>query len=208
MKNWLTAFGTSASILALGLSETIPTWTRFLIMIVGIYCLVYLIREGTEEARTNQITCHSDNEISDAMKGLIKSQGKILIMSRDLTWVDEEMAGVMRNKASSITIFAEKPNKVTRQLQEAGVIIKFYGEYGFEPKTRFTAVRYNKTHPQIAIANTENTVRKGKKFEHTIYETSDKGGKRDKMLVSLALDMIALGNLVFKEKNDADSSDS
>lgn len=128
-------------------------------------------------------------------------------MSRDLTWVNGEIEDVLTSKASSVVIFAERENEVTKRLRAKGIQVYYYGKLGFEPKTRFTVIRYNRDNPQVAIANTLETVRKKGKFKHTIYETRDQGQRQDKWINSLAIDLISLCKLASKQaEQEADAS--
>ena len=163
-------------------------------VLVDIGFISYYVFKSDE---VNELTCQSDEEIKDAMKNLIKTQGKICIMSRDLTWVDCEIEAVIASKSTNILIFAEKENELTKKLQKTGVDIRYYGVLGFEPKTRFTVTRYNGNNPQVAIANTQNSVRKKSKIRHTIYQTKKNNGT-DEWINSLAIDMISLCKRVCK----------
>ena len=157
-------------------------------IVVDIFLVIYYVHK---EDNINQLICQSDDEIKDAMKKIIKMQGKICVMSRDLSWVDCEVKACILAKANSILIFAEKETELTKELQNGGVEMKYYGNWNFEPKTRFTVIRYNKNNPQVAIANTQYSIRKKGKVHHTIYQTQNNNGT-DEWINSLALDMIAL----------------
>lgn len=159
-----------------------------LFIVIDISLVIYYVHK---EDNINQLICQSDDEIKEAMKKIIKMQGKICVMSRDLSWVDCEVKSCILAKANSVLIFAEKESELTKELQNGGVEMKYYGNWNFEPKTRFTAIRYNKNNPQVAIANTQNSIRKKGKVHHTIYQTQNNGGT-DEWINSLALDMIDL----------------
>ena len=177
-----------------------------MIGIAGIGSLIYLFFKDKKENEVNERVCQSDEEVKKAMIELIRTQGKVCIVSRDLSWVDEEVAAYISAKANSILIFVEKETVLTQKLKVAGANIKFYGHLGYEPKTRFTIVRYNSVNPQVAIADTQNSIRKKGKFKHTIYQTVSNGSKQDKWINSLALDMMDLYNLVCEdEKNDKEN---
>lgn len=194
--NVISAIGTAASILSLAfISELLPG-IKYFIIIVGILCLTLLlfgIYKEKKNLQINEIICTNDEQIKEEMKNLIKMQGKICIMSRDLTWVDDKIKKCIIEKKSSTLIFAEHETELTKKLEENGVDIRYYGKTGFIPNTRFTVIRYNKSDRQVAIANTKNTLRKKNKMEHTIYMTNeDPNDKRDSWLSSLAYDMISL----------------
>jgi len=206
MRRYILSFANVASILGLAFATQIPIGGRVVIGIAGIGSLIYLFFKDKKENEVNERVCQSDEEVKKAMIELIRTQGKVCIVSRDLSWVDEEVAAYISAKANSILIFVEKETVLTQKLKVAGANIKFYGHLGYEPKTRFTIVRYNSVNPQVAIADTQNSIRKKGKFKHTIYQTVSNGSKQDKWINSLALDMMDLYNLVCEdEKNDKEN---
>lgn len=196
--NIISAIGTVASILSLAFIPELLLlpWIKYFLIIVGMLCLAVLlfgIYKEKKNMQINEIICTNDDQIKEEMQNLIKMQGKICIMSRDLTWVDEKITKCIINKKNSILIFAEHETDLTKKLEKAGVDIRYYGKTGFIPITRFTVVRYNKSDRQVAIANTKNILRKKNKMEHTIYMTNENtNDKRDSWLSSLAYDMISL----------------
>lgn len=194
------AVANAASIIGLATFSTNSRGVTFIIVTVALICLGYLIYDAYKNSLVNERICKSEEEIEQAMRELIKTQGKVCIMSRDLSWVSPEIMGCLENKRGSVTIFAQEENEITKTLREKQVNIKYYGEYGFEPKTRFTVIRYNTDRPQVAIANMEYSIRKGNRFRHVIYETAVRGSQQDSWINSLAVDMINLCNLVCKEK--------
>lgn len=207
MKRIITSFGTFASIVGLSFVSSIPYPLNIGIGVIGIICFILLLIDDVKSQTDNEKVCHSESEIKAAMKDIIKSQGKVCVMSRDLSWVDKDIERCILEKKNSVRIFAEKEIELTKRLQDNGVQIKYYGHLKFEPKTRFTVIRYNRENPQVAIANTENTIRKRRKFKHIIYETRDSACKQDKWINSLAVDMVTLCNIVF-ERSDIDAKDS
>lgn len=154
-----------------------------------------------KEEEINEVICESEESIKSTMKKVIKTQGKICIMSRDLSWVDPEIELCITSKASSMLIFAEKSTELTERLNKNGVEIKYYGKWNFEPKTRFTIIRYNTRNEQVVIANTQNSINKKGKIKHTIYQTK-KGNKTDEWINSLAMDMIDLCKTVSYGEED------
>lgn len=198
-KNIVLSVGTSASIISLAFITLFPTWLRLLIMIMGIVSFGILIYDDIKNRTENEKICRSEAEIKNTMQELIKTPGKVCIMSRDLSWVDEAMEKCIVDKKNSISIFAEKENELTKRLAQKGVKLKYYGHLNFEPKSRFTVIRYNRDDPQVAIANTKYSIRRRQKVKHVIYETGGDEYKQDKWITSLAIDMITLCDRVSKE---------
>lgn len=189
---WISAFASFASIAGLAFIPALPVWIKILILVIGAIALAVLLYCAVSTDRLNRIECRSVDEIHNAMLSMIKNQGKICIMSRDLSWVDEEIMDVFKKKRNSVQIFAQHKNELTKQIEELGIKIMYYGQYGFEPKTRFTIIGYGRQFPQVAIANTQYSVRKKGKAKHTIYQTSKDGAEQDEWINSLALDLIEL----------------
>ena len=98
MKRWILSISSAASILGLALGPGLPTWVRIIITVFGIVCLVFLIISEIKADRINEITCQSEDEIRSAMIKIIKSQGKVCIMSRDLSWVNPEVSDCLKKK--------------------------------------------------------------------------------------------------------------
>lgn len=191
MKKLIEIIASFASIISLAFIACMPRWVSYLIGIVGCTCLILLVYDYFKSNQSNEVTCNSDDDIKSQMKKIIKMQGKICIMSRDLSWVDSEVEACIYAKSNSILIFAEKRTELTKRLESNSVEILYYGDLGFEPKTRFTMIRYNTSNPQVAIANTENSIRKKGNVKHVIYQTV-RGKREDEWINSLASDMIFL----------------
>lgn len=194
----ITSLGTVVSIISPMFTSNLNPIVKYIIGGFGIICFIKLVIHDIRSQSDNEKICRSENEIKSTMKDLIKSQGKVCVMSRDLSWVDKDIEKCIIEKKDSVKIFVENEIELTKRLQAKGVQIKYYGMLGFEPKTRFTVIRYNRDNPQVAIANTENTIRKRSKFKHVIYETRDSACKQDKWINSLAVDMVTLCNIVFE----------
>lgn len=192
------SLGTFASIISLAFTTQLNWEIRILIGIGGIICLCILIYYDYKRTQINERICHTPEEIEEAMKELVKTQGKVCVVSRDLSWVTPEISACILQKKRDILIFVQKANDITSSLVKNGVKIRCYGS-DFEPKTRFTVVRYNRPNLQVAIANTLNTIRGKKNFTHTIYQTGGNDCYQDAWINSLASDMITLLNSVSEE---------
>lgn len=208
IKRIIVAAASGASIISLAFSSNISNYIRIPIAVFGVLAIMFLIWAETKNDRINEIVCKNDEEIKESMKKIITTNGQICIMSRDLTWVDEDIEACLAKKGDSALIFAEHESELTRRLCSRGVNFQYYKKLGFVPKTRFTAVRYNRNNPQVAIANTQNSVKRGGSTLHTIYQTQSPGDKKDDWINSLAIDMISLCKLVFEESNDGNKEET
>ena len=201
MKPFITSFATGASIIGLAFIKEFPVWVRIILAVVGIVGAIILLVDDLKNNKVNELVCQSNAEIKSAMKALIKVQGKVCIMSRDLSWVDSEVEACIVAKSKSMLIFAQSPTEITKRLCERGVNIMYYGHLKFEPKSRFTVIRYGRYDSQVAIANTKSSIRKPFKFQHKIYETEDNNCLQDISIKTLAEDMIELCKVVCKEED-------
>ncbi len=195
-----------ASIISLVFIQGLPFLARVVITLIALIALGILLLRDYFQNQSNKRVCHTDQEIKEAMKDIIQSPGTICIMSRDLSWVDNEIKNCLLTKRESVLIFAENPTPITQELQNGGVTIKYYGPLSFRPKTRFTILRYNKLDPQVAIANTENTIRKKHELCHTIYQTLKDNSIHDQWINALAIDMVSLCDLACERISDEKNS--
>lgn len=209
MKRNITSIGTGASIISLAFIPGVPTWARWIIGIIGAICVGMLAYDDykSNQPDENEMVCTNETEIKEEMIKLIKTQGKICIMSRDLSWVEKDVMDCIINKKDSVKIFAQAENETTRKLVDAGVAVRYYGSTGFEPLTRFTILRPKKPDSQVAIAMTNSQLKKKKKktFEHIIYLTGGKhADKRDRWITSLATDMMELCDKVSTSNSEGE----
>lgn len=205
LKRVITAAASGASIISLAFVNNMPLMGKIALVLTGIISVTFLIYSEAKADEVNERVCQNDDEIKAAMRELVKSEGKVAIMSRDLSWVDTEMEACISMKKENMLICVEKETELTRRLVRAGVVVKCYGHVEFEPISRFTIIRFNKKDHQVAIAKTESSVRKKNTFKHVIYQTLPNGNKQDEWINSLAVDMITLCSLIGEEINGNDN---
>ena len=194
LKNSLGFFGSLASIVALFFVEAEWTWWRILVLIVcGVIALACMFFDVKEYIRNRPLVFHSQEAINAYMKNWISTSGEVVVYSRDLSWVNDEIKGIMLGKGKDLTIFVHQSTLLTDSLQQAGVHIYLYENIPYQPVSRFTIIRANKNNRQIAIANPQNS--RGK-LNHEIYESSDKKG--DKFLLDLSADVVNLTKCIGK----------
>lgn len=202
IKNIITAAGTALSIIGLAFSAIMPIWLIIVIVLIGLGCFAFLLYDEIKSNTCNERICKSKEDIEIAMKDIINSEGNICIMSRDLSWITHEVAACLVAKKDSVLIFAQSENATTKELTDKGIDVKYYGNWNFNPKTRFTIIRYNKNDPQVAIANMQNSIRKKNTFRHTIYQTGTRGNSQDEWINSLAIDLISLCSAVCEDNQN------
>ena len=205
VKKIITAIASGISILSLAFVEFFSNSIKCLIVIIGVGCICFLVYSEIKDNKSNEKVCKTKDEIIETMMRLIKSDGKVAILSRDLSWVDDDVKFQMTKKADNIILCVQKENELTLELESAGVELRCYGHLDFEPVSRFTIIRYNRKDSQVAIANTESSVRNDNSFKHIIYQTSSHGNRQDEWINSLSKDLI---NLCIKAGRDSNKSEN
>lgn len=152
-----------------------------LVVVLGMAVYFLFIKKDTK-------TYKSQEEINEFMKNWIKTNGVVKIFSRDLSWLDDEMYGVLQAKGEDLYLYVEKENEKIKKILQMNPESKiyFYEDIGFTPSSRFTIIHANKDEKQIAIAIKEQ---KGyRNLEHEIYISRDSA--IDKKMLSLANDLM------------------
>lgn len=190
-------FGSCASFVSLLFIECEWQWAKIILLVLLVililvsFCVLILRKDG--------VTCKSKQEIEKFMKDWIGTDGVVEVLSRDLSWVDDEMAYFLASKGKDLHLYVDEETSITQKIKNvnAECNIHFYSKSGFTPMSRFTIIRANKDERQIAIAIKEE---KGyKKLRHCIYIS--KGSQIDKKMLALANDLLQA--LRYKEtKND------
>ena len=179
-----------------------PFWLKTVIVLLGLGCAVYSFWREYKENKGHLVVCKNEEETKQYMKNWIQNDGKVCVMSRDLSWVDAEIEGIMYQKADNLKLFVQKETELTKRLQERHVIIYYYGKFGFEPQSRFTIIRANRPERQIAIASTTSSLASARNwkrgYRHQIYQTDIKGGLREGWILSLAEDLTRICEAIYK----------
>ncbi len=200
MRRYVTTLAMLASIVALALIKEVPLVIGIGLIIVGVIGTADQFVEDYRKNHENIKICKNQAEIESEMKELVKAQGKICIMSRDLSWVNPEIKEQLIKKNKNVRIFAQEKSPLTEELITGGVEVYYYGGLQFEPKTRFTIIRYNRPDHQVAIAETSSALKR-KWFEHKIYETKNES-LQDRFICSLSLDLMEMCRLACKREKD------
>ena len=178
--------GTVVSIISFFFLEVKWSMAKIILMIALIVLLVLAVYFLFIKRDTK--TYKSQEEINEFMKNWIKTNGVVKIFSRDLSWLDDEMYGILQAKGEDLYLYVEKKNeKIEKilQMNPEGKIF-FYEDIGFIPSSRFTIIRANKDEKQIAIAIKEQ--KDYKNLKHVIYISKD--SDIDKKILGLANDLM------------------
>ena len=196
IKQVIYAICSAASITSLAFIPELPPWSRVIIFCIGILFLGIILFCDIISKKKKIFVCRSDEAIKKKMLELINIQGKICMLSRDLSWVDGEIEKALVSKNESMLIFAQHSTKLTKRLAKNGVKVLLYGNYGYEPKTRFTLVRYNREDPFFVIAKQTRRLGRSIRFEHKMYKAEISNNESDSWLIYLAMDLMELVNKV------------
>jgi hypothetical protein len=164
-----------ASIIALFFIDVELTPLRIVSAIVGVLLLIFVIIYTIHEHKKEEpIVLRNHNDVNNYLHKLIKTQGVIHIFSRDLSWVTPDIKETMKKKSSDLYVCVKKEISLTTELKENGANVYYYGDLEYEPESRFTIIRANKSEKQVAIATTKSENNKDNDIlEHKIYLTKE-----------------------------------
>jgi hypothetical protein len=118
-----------------------------------------------EYVERRPIILKSKKAIRDYMYAWISQSGRVVIFTRDLTWVeDAEMQDMLRIKAKKSELSVCLPKKValSEELRELGASIYTYPELDLTPTSRFTIINLGSHDARVAIGHR----RKGRHYIH------------------------------------------
>lgn len=178
--------GSIASVIGLFFIDAEWTITKILLLVL-LVILVFISGYILFVKKRTKI-CKTEDEINAFMKDWIKTKGVVKILSRDLSWVDDNIIDSLTKKKSDLYLYVEKENDITEKIKSLSpdCNIIFYGDIGFVPNSRYTIIHANKPQKQLAIAIKEK--RDENKIEHEIYITSE--CPIDRKLIEIADDLL------------------
>lgn len=103
---------------------------------------------------------NQQNRVRKYMIKLVRDSSSCLIVSRDLSWVDETVEQVLAEKSQSqsLTLVVSRETELTERMKSLGATVSCYGENSISLTTRFTIVNPGTNHMKIAIgASREDT---------------------------------------------------
>lgn len=147
------AFSVLAGVkIALGLGGSTTWWNIVLAcVVVALAGLAYrYVRE--EERSRAPVAVGSPAAIADANKKWLGEHGRVLIVTRDMSWViDDEVETALQRKAASsdLTIFAWRRVPLFDSLGAAGADIHILA--GNPPRVRFTILRWGASDQRVLV---------------------------------------------------------
>ena len=167
--NVLTTVGTVAAVWQFEARERI----RILAVVaIALLALLVLTVETRAFLRLKPRRMKSDRRIRRFMYDWIKSEGRVVIFSRDLSWVEQadqpsiwgrmrrrplpaesRIRLLLRRKAAAQELVVCVPNGIplTKALAAEGADIRTYSDLEVVPSSRFTLVRHGRVDTALAI---------------------------------------------------------
>lgn len=108
----------------------------------------------------------------------LRSGGRSVIFTRDMTWVDETVREILLAKARNreLTICLEHPLPIATELQREGAQVISYGELGVVPRSRYTIVDFGKNGARVAVGgavHNHHVIQEFRDGEHPFFAVSD-----------------------------------
>jgi hypothetical protein len=93
------------------------------------------------------------DKIRSYMIRWLKSGGRAVIFTRDMSWVDESVKGILLAKARQheLTICIEHQLPIADELLQAGANVISYADLGVVPQSRYTIIDFEKHGARVAV---------------------------------------------------------
>ncbi len=137
--------------------ENITLLKKILLLIVVLSSLTTIVLEIVNYFRSKPKVYRSARKIRDYMYNWIKGSGRVVIFTRDMSWVnDDEMKDLLREKSKNdeLIICVPQLNERAVELKKDGATIFEYRNLNYVPKSRFTIVNYGRGDAKVAVGKT------------------------------------------------------
>jgi hypothetical protein len=128
---------------------------HWIILVVGIVlALAAVVRDLRDHLRSGPKVFTDRARINEYMLRWIKSDGRTVIFSRDLSWATERpVLEELRKKATQreLIICIEHKIPLTDELAELGAKIVTYQHLGHIPRSRFTIIGFGREGARVAV---------------------------------------------------------
>ena len=159
IKNILSQIGTLASLIGLVYTlksdeENLNGFQWFLLFIsfslfgISIYWII------KEHLSHQPKVFNNRTDIRNYMYSWINNGGRVVIFTRDLSWVnDDEMKTLLKNKSEINECIICLPSRIDKviEFEEAGATIIEYSKLNYVPLSRFTITNYGRDDAKIAV---------------------------------------------------------
>lgn len=184
---WGNIFAVAASLASLlGLYFTLapsgndrPLWHLGLIAVAVVASVYLIVAEAVEYYHKAPKSFKSNDAINTYMRNWLKSGGRSLIFSRDMSWADEPTTrDILISKANrgELVLCVEHEMPLATSLRQAGAKIIRYGELNHVPRSRFTIVDFEKDGARVAIGghvNGAHLIQEYQSGQHPLFALAD-----------------------------------
>jgi hypothetical protein len=159
IKNILSQIGSIASLCGLIFTlktqnETFSGWQWFLVFISILLFLISIYLIVSEYLSNKPKVYTKKSDIRDYMYNWIKNGGRVVIFTRDMSWVnDDAMKNLLRNKSRSKECIICMPKKIDKvvEFEKEGATVIEYPSLDYTPLSRFTIINYGRDDAKIAV---------------------------------------------------------
>ena len=173
----LSTIGSFASVLSIIISlitssEDIFGWKLGLIIATAILLILMVIAAVIvlkSDVPTRRYKFDDREGIRNYLFNWIKNGRRVVIWSRDMSWVDdEEMTQMLRGKAQADELILCLPKEIDKSddLKKHGAEVFVYGTLGV-PETRFTIANYGQVGSRVAIGRRRDSLHIIQEFSET-----------------------------------------
>ena len=170
--------------------ELVPIIAAVILFILMIAAAIIVLKS---DVPTRRYRFDDKEGIRNYLFNWIKSGRRVVIWTRDMSWVDdEEMAQMLRSKARAHELILCLPREIDKSddLKKHGAEVFAYGTLD-APESRFTIVNYGQVGSRVAIGRRRDNL-------HIIQEFS---GADEHPAFHMARDLVRL----VQEQNNADA---
>lgn len=181
------SISSSQDIFGWKLVPIVATVILFLLMVVAAIIVL------KSDIPTRRYRFDDKKSIRNYLFNWIKSGGRVVIWTRDMSWVDdEEMTQMLRSKAQAHELILCLPREIEKSddLKKHGAEVFAYGTLD-APESRFTIVNYGQVGSRVAIGRRRDNL-------HIIQEFS---GADEHPAFHMARDLVML----VQERENADT---
>jgi len=143
---------------AVSLKEPLPPWAWICIalLLIGIALVVIFDIHATIRARGRAFEQNSP-AIADYLVGWLRSGGRAAILSRDMSWAQDNPAvePLLTAKASmgELVLCVARETPFIAKLREAGADVHVYVSAGWVPQSRFTIINHGRADAKVAVGS-------------------------------------------------------
>jgi hypothetical protein len=152
-------------------------WALLAVFVASTAFIVVL--EIVEWAKARPRRLRREGQIKRYMERWIAQGGRTVIMSRDMSWADEDATKrLLRKKAEhgELVLCLQRDSEQLKYLRDAGATLSTYGHLDFTPRSRFTIIDFEKDGARVAIGVRDKGVQVIQEYQsgsHPLYSVAE-----------------------------------